>query len=84
VSFPDIDLPFVVNLYQGKTLAVLPIGVGKTAMDPASAAEAAKLIRPGILVPVHYNLGEEAEQVFLEHLDNEVEVKLFQIADKKQ
>ncbi|MCJ7833078.1 MAG: hypothetical protein MUQ20_01670, partial [Deltaproteobacteria bacterium] len=40
------------------TVAIIPIGEGKTAMNPQSAAEATNLIKPGIVIPVHYNLGQ--------------------------
>jgi L-ascorbate metabolism protein UlaG (beta-lactamase superfamily) len=72
----DTDLIPEMRELKDIDLAVLPIGVGKTAMDPASAAKAAKLIRPKLVVPVHYILGSEATDQFIRHMNTEIEVRL--------
>jgi L-ascorbate metabolism protein UlaG (beta-lactamase superfamily) len=38
-------------------VALLPIGVGATAMSPEDAAQAANALQPAWLVPMHYDLG---------------------------
>lgn len=46
------DMKLIGN--EGLDLAFLPIGSNFT-MDPVQAAEAAELLRPGTVVPIHYN-----------------------------
>lgn len=60
------------------TVALLPIGEGKTAMDPVSASVAAKVIKPGIVIPIHYELGQNREKDFMELINKDIEVRLFQ------
>jgi len=75
------DTDFIPEMkdFKNITVAILPIGEGKTAMDPKSAAEAANLIKPEVVIPIHYELGQNRENEFLEFLDDNIEVMFFQI-----
>lgn len=54
------DSDFVPEMNQLKdiTVALLPIGVGPTAMSPDEAALAVKTIKPDMVIPMHYDPGE--------------------------
>jgi L-ascorbate metabolism protein UlaG (beta-lactamase superfamily) len=54
------DMKLVGDLYKPE-VALLPIG-GFFTMDPRQAALAVKLIRPKIVVPMHYNTWPPIEQ----------------------
>jgi L-ascorbate metabolism protein UlaG (beta-lactamase superfamily) len=73
------DTDFIPEMGElGKiTVAIIPIGTGKTAMNPQSAAKAANLIRPEIVIPIHYEMGQNKEKEFLQLVDKSIEVKLF-------
>jgi L-ascorbate metabolism protein UlaG (beta-lactamase superfamily) len=58
------------------TLALLPIGEGKTAMNPNSAADAANIIKPQIVIPCHYEIGNNSEQTFMNLVDESIQVIL--------
>ncbi|MFW6222601.1 MAG: MBL fold metallo-hydrolase [Bacteroidota bacterium] len=60
------------------TVAIIPIGEGKTAMDPQAAAQAVNYIKPGIAIPVHYELGKGKEKRFAENVDKNIKVVYFQ------
>lgn len=56
---------------EGVDLAILPIG-GTYTMDPSDAAKAAELIRPKLVVPMHYGTFPQIEQdpaAFAEELE---------------
>ena len=74
------DTDFIPEMKDLKniTVAIIPIGEGKTAMNPQSAAEAVNRIQPGMAVPVHYELGQGREKQFTESVDEQIEVKFFQ------
>lgn len=72
----DTDfIPEMGNL-KNITVAIVPIGESITAMNPQSAANAVNLIKPKIVIPVHYRLGRNREQDFLKLVDKNIEVKL--------
>ena len=60
------------------TVAIVPIGEGKTAMNPEDAAEAVNMINPAIAIPVHYELNKNREKGFLEKVNDRIEVRFFQ------
>ncbi|MFC2137563.1 MBL fold metallo-hydrolase [Bacteroidota bacterium] len=74
----DTDFIPEMEELENITVAIIPIGTGKTAMDPLSAAKAANLIKPKIVIPVHYKMGLDKEKEFLENVDNDIEVKFIQ------
>jgi L-ascorbate metabolism protein UlaG (beta-lactamase superfamily) len=55
----DTGLIPEMHLLENETIdvAILPIG-GKYTMNVSEAAEAAKIIKPKVLIPMHYNSGE--------------------------
>jgi L-ascorbate metabolism protein UlaG (beta-lactamase superfamily) len=59
------------------TVAIIPIGEGKTAMNPESAGQAVNLINPKIAIPVHYELNQNRENDFVKNVNNPVVIKLF-------
>jgi L-ascorbate metabolism protein UlaG (beta-lactamase superfamily) len=71
------DTDFIPEMGDLKNIsvAIVPIGEGKTAMNPQSAANAINLIKPKIVIPVHYELGKNREQDFLKHVDKDIKVK---------
>ncbi|MCK5029767.1 MAG: MBL fold metallo-hydrolase [Bacteroidales bacterium] len=75
----DTDFIPEMKELENITVAIIPIGEGKTAMNPQSAANAANLINPEIVIPIHYELGQNREKDFLELVDKNIEVKFFQI-----
>ncbi len=74
------DTDFIPEMKDLKNIsvAIIPIGEGKTAMDPESASEAINLINPKVAIPVHYYLNKKREQHFLENVNKSIEVRLFQ------
>jgi len=74
------DTDFIPEMKDLKNIsvAIVPIGEGKTAMDPESASEAVNLINPKIAIPVHYYLNKNRERSFLEKVNKSIEVRLFQ------
>ena len=73
----DTDLIPEMKDLEDITVAIMPIGVGKTAMNPESAAEAARIIKPGIVIPVHYELNRNSESEFLQYVDKDTETVFF-------
>jgi L-ascorbate metabolism protein UlaG (beta-lactamase superfamily) len=73
----DTDLVPEMRDLKDITVAILPIGVGKTAMDPLKAAEAANIIKPRIVIPCHFNLGEGNESLFSKNLDRNIILRYF-------
>lgn len=71
----DTDLIPEMKELHDINLAFLPIGEGKTAMDPQSAAEAANIIRPGIVIPTHYETGENKPADFSKLVDTSIIIK---------
>jgi L-ascorbate metabolism protein UlaG (beta-lactamase superfamily) len=63
---------------EGIDLALLPIG-GLYTMDPPDALRALKLIKPKIIIPIHYNtfksLGQDAEK-WKEKVDAETKTRV--------
>ena len=59
-------------------VAIVPIGEGRTAMNPEDAAEAVNMINPAIAIPVHYELNKNKERIFLENVNDPIEVRFFQ------
>jgi L-ascorbate metabolism protein UlaG (beta-lactamase superfamily) len=77
----DTDfIPEMENL-KDITVAIIPIGTGKTAMNPQAAAKAANLIHPKIVIPVHYELGKNKEKEFKELVDENIEVRFFPLKE---
>ncbi len=74
----DTDLIPEMEELENITVAIIPIGEGKTAMDPQSAAKAISIIRPELVIPVHYELKQGREEEFLKWVDDEVRVTFFQ------
>lgn len=72
----DTDLIPEMKEFEDITVAILPIGEGKTAMNPQSAAKAANLIKPKIVIPVHYELEQNRENEFIELVDRDIKVEM--------
>jgi L-ascorbate metabolism protein UlaG (beta-lactamase superfamily) len=72
----DTDFILEMSKLKNITLAFLPIGIGQTAMNPQKAAEAANLISPHIVVPIHYELGLKKEEEFKQFVKRNIEVML--------
>jgi L-ascorbate metabolism protein UlaG (beta-lactamase superfamily) len=73
------DTDFIPEMKELKniTVAIIPIGTGKTAMNPHEAAKAANLIHPKIVIPIHYKLRQNQEKEFTELVDKNIEVNFF-------
>lgn len=73
------DTDFIPEMEKLKniTVAIIPIGTGKTAMTPQTAAKAANLIHPKMVIPIHYKLGQNQEKEFTELVDKNIEIKFF-------
>ncbi|MFC2152132.1 MBL fold metallo-hydrolase [Bacteroidota bacterium] len=78
------DTDFIPEMSDLKniTVALVPIGVGKTAMNPVTAAEAVNVIKPLIAIPIHYELGNNEELGFRKLVDTKIEVKILTLYDK--
>lgn len=74
----DTDLIPEMKELRDITVAIVPIGEGKTAMNPEDAAEAVNMINPAIAIPVHYELNKNRENRFLENVNDMIEVRFFQ------
>ncbi|MBN1950786.1 MAG: MBL fold metallo-hydrolase [Bacteroidales bacterium] len=74
------DTDFIPEMKELKNIdvAILPIGEGKTAMNPESASRAAQTIQPQLVIPIHYEVGEGREKTFSDILDPEIPLKFFQ------
>jgi L-ascorbate metabolism protein UlaG (beta-lactamase superfamily) len=73
----DTDLIPEMKDLKNISIAILPIGEGKTAMNPQTAAEAVRLIRPELVIPVHYELGKGREEAFRNCLGDSTQVEFF-------
>ncbi len=71
------DTDFIPEMKELKdiTVAIVPIGEGKTAMNPQAAGEAVKTINPVIAIPVHYELNQNRESDFMKNVNNLVKVE---------
>lgn len=47
-------------------------------MDPKSAAEAARIISPDIVVPIHYELLQEREDEFIQSVNNDTKAVILE------
>jgi L-ascorbate metabolism protein UlaG (beta-lactamase superfamily) len=73
------DTDFIPEMEKLKNIsvAIIPIGTGKTAMTPQAAAQAANLIQPRMVIPIHYKLRKNQEKEFKVLVDKNIEVKFF-------
>jgi L-ascorbate metabolism protein UlaG (beta-lactamase superfamily) len=65
------------------TVAIIPIGTGKTAMNPVDAAKAANLIHPKIVIPIHFELGKNREKEFSASVDKDIDIRFFPVKAKE-
>lgn len=72
----DTDFIPEMNKLHQLDIALLPIGTGKTAMTPSTAAAAANQIKPDIVVPIHYEPGKGHEIEFSKWVDKQIKVEL--------
>ncbi len=71
----DTDLiPEMIGL-KDIDIALLPIGIGDTAMTPRAAAEAVSIIRPDIVVPMHYDPETDALDAFRKLVPDSVRIE---------
>jgi len=79
------DTDFIPEMKDLKniTVAIIPIGTGKTAMNPVDAAKAANLIHPKIVIPIHYELGKNREKEFSNLVDKDIDVQFFPVKAKE-
>jgi L-ascorbate metabolism protein UlaG (beta-lactamase superfamily) len=75
----DTDLIPEMKDLKNIHLALLPVGEGKTAMNPNTAAEAANFIQPVIAVPVHYEIGKNRVQAFTESVNTSIIIHTLRI-----
>jgi L-ascorbate metabolism protein UlaG (beta-lactamase superfamily) len=77
------DTDFIPEMEKLKniTVAIIPIGEGKTAMNPQAASKAVNLIKPEIVIPIHYNIGKNKEKEFTKLVDKNIEVRLFPLKE---
>ncbi len=73
------DTDFIPEMEELKniTVAIIPIGEQKTAMNPQTASKAANIIKPDIVIPIHYELELNREKDFCKLVDKNIEVKFF-------
>jgi L-ascorbate metabolism protein UlaG (beta-lactamase superfamily) len=89
LSFNDIsiyhpgDSDFIPEMKEIKniTIALLPIGTGNTAMNINTAAQAANITNPKIVVPMHYELGEKNPYKFQKLVKKKIKVEILQAKD---
>jgi L-ascorbate metabolism protein UlaG (beta-lactamase superfamily) len=74
----DTDLIPEMEKLKNITVAIIPIGTGKTAMNPQVAAKAANMIHPKIVIPIHYKLGQNSEKEFSDLVEKTIDVQFFQ------
>lgn len=55
-------------------VALLPIGTGKTAMNPSKAAEAVELINPRYVIPMHYEPATDSLKSFMNQVDPDIQI----------
>lgn len=74
------DTDFIPEIRQLTNIdvAIVPIGVGKTAMTPSEAASACNVIHPKYVVPIHYVPGKNAELEFQNLLNKDIVCKTLQ------
>lgn len=73
----DTDLIPEMSHFGAITVALVPIGEGKTAMTPERAAEAVNMIQPRIAIPIHYEIDQGREDIFVNTVNNNTRVELF-------
>jgi L-ascorbate metabolism protein UlaG (beta-lactamase superfamily) len=59
------------------TVALLPIGEGKTAMTPEQAAEAVNLMQPSLTIHIHDELDQGRKAEFAGLVNNQSRLELF-------
>ncbi len=72
----DTDYIPEMNQLKHVTVALIPIGEWKTAMNPYQAARAVNSFKPTFVVPMHYKLDNGSEQKFKDSLNPSITVKL--------
>lgn len=60
------------------TVALVPIGQWKTAMNPSQAAKAVNSFKPTYVIPMHYKLNNGAEKEFKDSLNPSIKIELLQ------
>jgi L-ascorbate metabolism protein UlaG (beta-lactamase superfamily) len=77
------DTDFIPEMEKLKniTVAIIPMGIGKTAMNPQIAAKATNLIHPKFVIPIHYELGKNKEKEFKELVDKNIDVQFFPVKE---
>lgn len=86
LTFQDIkvyhagDTDYIPDMDKLKhiTIALIPIGEKRTAMNPHQAAKATNSFKPTYVIPMHYKLNNGAEQQFKDSLNPSIKVKLLQ------
>ena len=74
----DTDFIPEMRELEGIKVAIVPIGEGKTAMNPQTAAQAVNIIHPEFVIPVHYEMAQNREFEFKELVEKDIEVLFFQ------
>src|SRR5208283_923173 len=60
------------------TVAMIPIGMGTTAMNPEQAAAMINEMKPDVAIPMHYALGKNVARNFRDMVDKGVRVEILQ------
>ena len=72
----DTDFIPEMHDFENITVALVPIGEGKTAMNPETAAKAIYAIQPKLVIPMHFELDQNRENEFLQLLNENIAVKI--------
>jgi len=74
------DTDFIPEMKEIKNIAVamVPIGIGVLAMNPAQAAAAVNSIKPEIAIPMHYNFGQQQAEKFKLLVNKDIQVEIME------
>jgi L-ascorbate metabolism protein UlaG (beta-lactamase superfamily) len=74
------DTDFIPEMkgFRNITVAMVPIGKGRLAMNPVQAAAAINVIKPSIAVPMHYETEKNNAEKFKQLVDKNIQVVVMQ------
>ncbi|MBN2347341.1 MAG: MBL fold metallo-hydrolase [Bacteroidales bacterium] len=73
----DTDVIPEMETYSGITVALIPIDGGQFTMDTKSAAMLVNRMKPKICIPMHYELGKDCVEEFIQFADSGIYVHEF-------
>jgi len=80
----DTDFIPEMKAFKNITLAFLPVGEGKTAMNPVQAANAVNTFLPQFVVPMHFELNNQSEYLFKFNVNKSVNVVFLHCPDSNK